>query len=174
MIDLLRKRRSVRAYLNQTIEPEKVSILKEALLRSPSSRDIQPWSFIFVEDENMLSHLSRVKVHGSAFLAGAPMGIVILGDEAASDVWIEDCSIAAVVAMLTAEALGLGSCWVQIRNRQHSPSESAEDYVRKSLKIPDNFRVESIIALGYPDEEKAGIPLDELRFDKIKAGTFAG
>ncbi|HPB67688.1 MAG TPA: nitroreductase family protein [Candidatus Omnitrophota bacterium] len=172
MIDLLRKRRSVRAYLNQPIEPEKVSILKEALLRSPSSRDLQPWMFIFVEEENVLTHLSRVKVHGSAFLAGAPMGIVVLGDESASDVWIEGCSVASAVVMLTATSLGLGSCWVQIRNRQHSPSESAENYIRKTLRIPENFRVESIIAIGYPDEEKAGVPLSELRFDKIKTGTF--
>ena len=173
MIDLLRKRRSIRSYINRAIEPEKISIIKEALLRSPSSRGIQPWMFIFVEDETMLSHLSRVKVHGSAFLAGAPLGIVVTGDESASDVWIEDCSIASVVAMLTAEALGLGSCWVQIRSREHSPSESAEDYIRKCLKVPDHFRVESIIAVGYPDEEKAGIPLTDLRFDKIKPETCA-
>ncbi len=46
MIELLRKRRSIRKYTEQKIEPEKLEILKEAVLRSPSSKGINPWSFI--------------------------------------------------------------------------------------------------------------------------------
>jgi len=54
MIELLRKRRSIRVYEDRKIEPEKIEILKEALLRSPSSRNINPWEFIFVDDKELL------------------------------------------------------------------------------------------------------------------------
>ena len=52
-----------------------------------------------------------------------------------SDVWIEDCSIAAIIVHLAAESLGLGSCWIQVRNRQHNAETTSEDYVRDVLGI---------------------------------------
>ncbi|MFP4038922.1 MAG: nitroreductase family protein [Desulfosudaceae bacterium] len=109
MISLLRRRRSVRRYLDQAIDPEIKATLQEALLRSPSSRNIRPWEFVWVEDKAVLEKLSRSKPHGASFLKEAALGIVICGDSGKSDVWIEDCSIAAVIAHLTAFSLGLGS-----------------------------------------------------------------
>lgn len=50
MIDLLRGRRSIRKYKAREIEVEKIEILKEALLCSPSSMNSKPWEFIFVDD----------------------------------------------------------------------------------------------------------------------------
>ena len=59
MIELLRKRRSIRKYTDKAIEPEKIEILKEAVLRSPSSRSFDPWEFIFVDDRELLNQLAR-------------------------------------------------------------------------------------------------------------------
>ena len=53
MIELLRNRRSIRKYTDRDIEPEKVEILKEAILRSPSSRNFDPWEFVFVDDRGL-------------------------------------------------------------------------------------------------------------------------
>jgi len=145
MINLLRKRRSIRNYRPSPIEDEKVAILKEALLRSPSSRGINPWEFIFVDDKQTLIKLSQAKQHGSEFLKNASLGIVVLGDEKRSDVWIEDCSIASIIVQLAAEDLGLGSCWVQIRKRNHNDEISSEQYVQQLLQIPSHMRVLSII-----------------------------
>jgi nitroreductase len=58
MIDLLRNRRSIRQYLDRPIEPEKIERLKEAALRAPSSRNIDPWEFIFVDDRELLAKLA--------------------------------------------------------------------------------------------------------------------
>jgi len=52
MIELLRTRRSIRKYTEQKVEPEKLDILKESVLRSPSSNGINPWRFIFIDDNN--------------------------------------------------------------------------------------------------------------------------
>ena len=97
---------------------------------------INPWTYIFVDDADLLAGLSRAKEHGSDFLKNAALGIVVCGDESKSDVWVEDCSIAAVVSHLTAHSLGLGSCWIQIRNRAHSIEKTAEQYVQELLGTP--------------------------------------
>jgi nitroreductase len=172
MINLLRQRRSIRQYLDQPIEPEKIDILKEALLRSPSSRNFKPWEFIVVNDKDIIKKLARSKQHGSVFLAGAPLAVIILGDATKSDAWIEDCSIASIIAQFTAQSLGLGSCWVQIRLRQRNENKTSEQYIQELLGIPEHVKVESIIGLGYPAEQKTGIPYDTLSFDKIHENNW--
>ncbi|MFP4446366.1 MAG: nitroreductase family protein [Desulfosudaceae bacterium] len=167
MIDLLRKRRSIRSYQDRPIDAASREVLQEALLRSPSSRNIRPWEFVWIEDKETLGRLARAKPHGSSFLAGAALGIVVCGDPGQSDVWIEDCSIAAVIAHLAAASLGLGSCWVQIRRRHHDEQRPAEEYVRSVLDLPDTLAVEAIIAVGHPAEDKNGVPPADLPRQKI-------
>ena len=172
MIELLRLRRSVRKFKKTTIEREKIELLIEALLRSPTSRNRKSWEFILVSDTNLLEKLSKSKQQGSDFLANALLGIVICGDEEKTDVWIEDCSIASIIVQLTAQSLGLGSCWIQIRNRKHNNFKSSEKYIQELLNISQNFRVESIIAIGYPAEQKSGIPASDLDRLKIHENFF--
>lgn len=172
MLDILRKRRSIRKYKNKEIEPEKVEQLIKAVLLSPSSRSLRPWEFIFVEDKEILERLSRSKEHGSSFLKNAALGVVIIADPEKCDVWVEDSSIASIILQLTAETLNLGSCWIQIRKRWHDSSITAEDYVKEFLKIPAKYRVESIIAIGYPDEEKPPYDYAGLKYEKVYQNSF--
>src|SRR5674536_368404 len=67
MLDILRNRRSIRRYKDREIEKEKIELLKEAALRSPSSRGINPWRSIFITDKALLESLSRAKESGSSF-----------------------------------------------------------------------------------------------------------
>jgi len=172
MLDLLKRRRSIRKFKPTPINPEKIERLVKAALLAPSSRNRCPWEFIVVDARVLLDKLSMAREHGSAFLKGAPLCIVVLGDEKLSDVWIEDTSIAAVFIQLMAEAIGLGSCWIQVRNRMHNADTTAEEYMRKTLNIPSNKRVESIIALGYPDECKAPHREEELGMEKIHRNGY--
>ncbi len=153
MISQLRSRKSIRKYKNTPLDPQIMDLLKEAVLLSPSSRGINPWEFIFITDPQLLSTLSKAKMHGSGFLAKAPLAIVVCGKESSSDVWVEDCSIASIIAHLTAHSIGLGSCWIQIRNRNHNANTTSESFIREVLQIPSDIRVESIIAIGFPDED---------------------
>jgi nitroreductase len=169
MIELLRKRRSIRKYSEKPIEVEKIEILKECCLRSPTSRNIEPCEFIFVTNQDVLNSLSKAKAHGSAFLSDAHLGIVVVADQTASDVWVEDASIASALIQLTAQTLNLGSCWIQIRNRYSSNKKlSSEDYIRDILYLPEKYAVESIISIGYPAEKREGRPAEDLKKEKIK------
>jgi len=167
MLDILRERRSIRKYKDREIEREKIEQLMEAALRSPSSRGINPWRFVFVTDKATLAELSRAKESGSVFLKEAALGVVVCAAQGESDVWVEDCSIAAIILQLAGCSLGLGSCWIQIRNRMHSSNLSSEDYIKRVLGFPENFIVESMVAFGYPDEDKEPVPKEQLEYEKI-------
>ena len=80
---------------------------------------------------------------------------------------IEDCSIAAVIVHLAALSLGLGGCWIQIRNRMHSAEKTSEDYVREILGIAHPLRVLAIVAVGVPARVSAGHPFEKLDHGKV-------
>ena len=172
MIEILRERRSCREYKGRPVEVDKLKILQESVLRSPSSKNINPWEFIFVEDKGIISSLKDCKPHGTAPLKTAPLAVVICADETLNDVWIEDCSVASILLQLTAQSLGLGSCWVQVRKRNYSESVSSEEFIRNLLQVPDHYRVLSIIAIGYPAVRREGKPFSELQFDKVRVNRF--
>lgn len=168
----IRQRRSIRRYTNKEIEAEKIEQIIEAILRSPSSKGHNPWEFVLVTDRDLLKKLAGSKVHGSSFIANASLAVVVCGDPAITDTWVEDTSIATVVGQFAAESLGLGSCWVQIRDRQHSPDTTAEVYLSEILNIPDSLRIESILVVGYPDEQKPSKELGQLQFDKVRLNSY--
>lgn len=168
MIELLRKRRSIRKFTPEKIDRAHIDILTEAALRAPSSRGINPWEFILVENTGTILNLSHAKQHGSEFLKTAPLAIVVCADSTRSDVWVEDCAIAAIILQLTAHSLGLGSCWAQIRNRRHDSETSAEDFVRGLLGLPGHITVESILGIGHPAERKRPVPAGSLQREKVR------
>ncbi len=172
MIELLRKRRSIRKYTDKEIDKSTLDLLAETLLRSPSSLNYRPWEFIFVDKPDLLLKLSKAKEHGSSFLEKAKLGIVVCGDSAKSDVWVEDCSIASILVQLTAESLGLGSCWIQIRERNYKDSKTSEKYIQEILDIPEYIKVESIISIGWPNETRKSVPISNLDFSKIKFNYY--
>lgn len=171
-IDLLRTRRSIRQYQEKPVEKEKVDLLVESMLRSPSSRSLNPWEFVVVSDPHIISDLSKAKPHGASFMKNAPLAIVVCGDPGKSDVWVEDCSIAALNLHLAAADLGLGSCWVQIRMRQHNEEITSEEYIKNLLGLKENMVVEAIVVIGYGKEEKDGHPTSSLLFERVSYNRY--
>ncbi|RKD91923.1 nitroreductase family protein [Mangrovibacterium diazotrophicum] len=172
MIDIIRQRRSIRKFTEQVVEEDKLKLLQEAALRSPASKSANAWEFVVVQDRSLIQQLATSKPFGSKLLETAPLAIVITADETKTEAWIEDCSVASVFLQLTAQALGLGSCWVQIRGRNHSDEKTAEEYVREVLEIPSNLSVLSIIAVGYPAQERRPVETADLQWEKIHSNKF--
>lgn len=171
MLEIIQKRRSIRQYKDTKIDKEMIEKLIKAALWAPTSRNSQPWEFIVVDDKTKLEQLSRSK-KGSQCLWGAALGIIVLADPAKSDVWVEDTAVASAFLLLAAESLGLGSCWIQIRERIHDDQKTAEQYVKEILSIPDNLKVESIISLGYADEIREPHNDEELKYDVIHVNKY--
>lgn len=170
--NLAKNRRSIRKYLEKTIEKEKIDQILQTALMSPASKRTNGWEFIAVENKEMLEKLSECRPFGSKLLAGTPLAIVVVADPEKSDVWYEDASIAATFIQLQAEDLGLGSCWVQVHNREKDENQTAEDYVKTLLNIPENLRVLNMVAIGYKNEERKPYDEEKLQYEKIHWEKF--
>ena len=166
--ELLQKRRSVRKYTAESISQDKLEKILQAGLLAPSSRAIYPVELIAVGDKEMLCRLSGCKAAGAAMLKNADAAIVVVGDTARSDAWIEDCSITMTLMMLEATEQGVGNCWVQCRGRQTSEGTSTEEYIKALLGISENFGVLAILSLGMPAEEPEPRQLPDVNTTKIK------
>jgi len=100
----------------------------------------------------------------SAFLANAPLNIVVCGKK---DVWDMplDTSAAIENMLLMVTALGLGACWViapciDIRD---------EERVKALLNIPEGFKAVSVISIGRPTRPhrpRPRIAIDQLVFSE--------
>lgn len=171
-IDLVKQRRSIRKYEAKPVEEEKLQAIVKAALMAPSSKRCQPWHFVVVDDPETIAQLAVCREMGSKFLEGAPAAIIVLADTTLSDVWTEDASIAAAYMQLQAEDLGLGSCWVQVRNRQKSESLSTDAYVKQLINAPESLSVECILGVGYKGEDKNPFDESRLKLDRYVKNKF--
>ena len=170
--ELIKRRRSMRQFSDELLSGDDVKLLLRAGLMAPSSKGLHSYEFVVVEDKEMLAALSQCKQVGSDFLAGAPLAIVVLADPAISDVWIEDASVAATHILLQAEDLGLGACWIQVRDRYSADGRPTEQIVKSLLGIPEGLRAVCIIAVGHKGMERKPQNEDRLKWEQVHLEKF--
>lgn len=170
--ELIKARRSTRKFTEEKLAPEQVELLMRAALMSPSSKRSNGWQFIVVDDPEMLQRLAQCKENGAGLIAGAPLAIVVMADPLASDVWIEDAAVASLMIQLQAEDLGLGSCWVQVRERYTADGTAANDIVHELLDIPLQLQVLSIIAVGHKGQERKPFNEEHLQWEKVHLNKY--
>jgi nitroreductase len=169
---LIIRRRSTRRFTGQPLSPEQAESILKAALMAPSAKGARSWQFVAVEDRNMLKQLAGCKKAGAAFLEHCAVAVVVTGDTAATDVWIEDAAVASIYMQLQAEDLGLGSCWCQVRNRSTEDGADAEQYVRDLLGIPSPFGVLSIIGIGHKEQVRKPVDETQLPWEKVHTGNW--
>ncbi len=172
--ELIKNRRSMRKFTSEELTQDEVVMLLKAALMSPTSKRSNGWQFIVVDDKETLETLSHCKEHGSAFLADAALAIVVTADPLASDVWIEDASIASIMIQLQAEDMGLGSCWIQIRERFTASGMGSDEFVHGVLDIPLQLQTVSIIAIGHKGMERKPFDENHLQWEKVHINKFGG
>lgn len=172
LLEIMRKRRSVRTYTGEPVSKENLEKILKAGLLSASGRAIRPWEFIVVREKETLRKMATARTMGAKMLEGADCAIVVLGDEEKTDVWTEDCSIAMANMHLMADSLGVGSCWIQGRLREASDGRTTEDYIRELLEYPKNYRLEAILSLGMTDQHPEARNLEELPIEKVHQEKF--
>lgn len=154
-INLAKQRYSVRSYKNKKVEPEKLERILAAAHVAPTAANLQPVRLIVVQSEEGLGKISK-----AAGIYGAPLAIIVCADHNLA--WVRpfdkkqtsdiDASILTDHMMLQATELGLGTVWV---------CYFKPDVLRREFGLPDNLEPINILAVGYPDEDKA----DTSRFD---------
>lgn len=173
LLKIMQKRRSIRKYTDESIPDDKLEKILQAGLLSASARNIRPWEFIVVKDKETLKLLADSRQENiGRMLEGADCAIVVLADASKAIFWIEDSSSAMTNMHLMASYLGIGSCWVQGRDRMATETLSTEDVVREKLEFPENYKLEAILSLGMPAVELEERKLEDLEDEKIHWEKF--
>lgn len=170
--DLVFVRRSYRKFTSEEVDPEAVKTIIRAALMSPTSKTRRAWHFIVVDDRLDIEKIADAKDAGAQLLKGAPLAIVVLGNPQENDCWIEDGSIAAISMQYQAEELGLGSCWVQMRDRGLSDGTSADEVLRGILDIPDEMCVLCVLAVGHKAEERKPQDEEKLKWENVHIAKY--
>lgn len=172
--ELIAKRRSVRKFSERTVPREIIDRMLMEALTAPSSRNTRTTRFLVVDDPELVARMAGMRDYGSAFLKGAPLAILVMGDTTAADLWRENAAIAATVLQLACVDEGLASCWVQVdgrpRRKDEPDGEKAADYLRSFLPIPEGCEPLCAIAAGYSDFRPAPLPAsdDEARIIRLE------
>jgi nitroreductase len=155
-------RRSTRKFLSTPVEREKLQRIIDAALVAPTSRNTRSTRFYVVEDSTLLEKMSHMRDYGSAFMKDATAAIVVAGDKQTTDLWIDNCAIAATTIQLAIVDEGMASCWVHVNDRPCLKDEpegaKADDYLRSLLGIPAHYGILCAVALGYSDFEPKPLP----------------
>ena len=163
VLENIAERKSVRKYLNKSVEEDKIDAMVKAGMAAPSGMDRRPWEFVVVTDREALDSMAA-KLPYAKMLTNAPLAIVVCGDTTRSSYWYLDCSAATQNVLLAAEALGLGAVWTAAY-----PYEDQIDVVRQNTGLPENIVPLCVIPIGYPDgPQKAKDKFDLQRVHRNK------
>jgi nitroreductase len=151
VMDAIKTRKSVRAFLTRPVEDEKLDAVLEAARLAPSASNRQEWRFVIVREPETRKKLAAI-AGGQAFVGEAPVLIVACAE---TDGHVMRCGqlsypIDVAIALdhmsLVAVELGMGSCWIGLFD---------EKKVKEILHIPDAIRVVELMPLGYPADPAA-------------------
>lgn len=160
--EIINKRRSIRKFTERAVPREVVDRVLRETLTAPSARNTRTTHLMVVDDPALVARMADMRDYGSAFMKGAPLAVVVLGETAKSDLWRENAAISATILQLACVDEGLGSCWVHVngrpRRKDEPDGESAADYLRSLLPIPEGCEPLCIVAAGYSDFTPAPLP----------------
>ena len=105
-------------------------------------------------------------------LETAGAAILVLGDSEKSDLWVEDTSIAMAYMHLAADALGLGSCWIQMRARDAADGEDMEPVLRRKFEFPEKMKPLAILSIGHIENHPAGHTETEIDWSRVHKEKF--
>ena len=160
---ILLKRRSIRRFKQKPILLDALKKFVNVARLAPSAANLQPLEFYIVNDKDLcskvfeaLSWAGYIKPEWSPNEKERPAAYIIILVKDSKNIWyLRDVSFAASNIILCAEGEGLASCILCKINKEK---------IRKSLKIPEEIIIDSVIALGYAAEQSV---VEDI-FDSVK------
>lgn len=163
ILDVIKKRRSVRTYDPKPIEDVKITALLQAAMLAPTARNKQEWRFMVVTNKDKLKAISELNPNAK-MSAEAALSIIVMGDTTVSstEYIFTDCGAAIQNMLLQAIAMDIGSCWCAI-----GPDEKRIKVYRELYDIPEHLLPVAAIQFGYlkePTNEVDRFDLDKVTF----------
>ena len=169
-------RRSIRKYLDKPVEHEKLEVIAKCGINAPSSMNRQPWVVRVVEDQKLIADVTEVYKQENAeqvkrdkdfknMFRNAPNLICVCtptngGGEL-------DAGLLGENIMLAAQSMGLGTCCLGGPVRFLLSNEKCKFFLDR-LDIPADYKLNYIIAIGYPDEQPDAKPRNASKVKYIK------
>jgi len=162
--DLIVKRRTIRSFEQKPIAPDLLKKITNAGRLAPSGANLQPLEFLVITEQSLLGKVfATLKWAAYIAPAGDPPSdkrptayiIVLINTEIKKEKGEVDAAAAIENMILTALEEDVGTCWLGSINRQE---------IRGLFSIPDNYRIDSVVAFGYPSE----FPVVEVADNSIK------
>ena len=157
-LELLKNRRSVRAFSSQEISRQTLEMIIDAARFAPTARNVQPWQFIIIQNKQTLSKLSIIAENGR-FLNQAAACIAVFCQD--TKYYLEDGCATTCNILLAATALGIASCWIAGDRKPYCAE------VTGLLKVPSGFKLISLVALGYPLDQNVFRPAEKIAGEKL-------
>ena len=151
-LDAIFKRRSIRKFTDQPVEPEMLEMLLKAGMAAPTAMNCKPWEFVVITESEKLAQFRKRLIFGNR---NAPAAIVVCGNPSLSTnpaarlFWIQDCSAAAENILIAAVSMGLGTVWVGVH-----PVADFVRIVREIAGLPKNVTPLGLLYIGHPAEDK--------------------
>jgi len=153
VFNAVKRRRSIRSYLDKEIEDEKLNLILESARLAPSATNTQDWFFYIIKDKETRSKITASMPFGmNPFLKEAP--ITIVGCKKTSGLikkvsqamsrksWSEiNVTIALENMVLIAADMDIGSCWIGLFDEQK---------IKSILSISSEHEIVALLTLGYP------------------------
>ncbi|MBP2626081.1 MAG: nitroreductase [Firmicutes bacterium] len=160
VINVIKRRRSVRAYQEEQIKEHELQAILEAGLWAPSAHNSQPWHLTVIQDPDLIRYISEVSIEdmvnssvelvarlgqsGRSIFYNAPTVIIVSGKKEGLLDPVIDCSAAVQNMLLAAEALDIGSCWIGLIRFFFNHEEDV-----KKLQLPEEYKPFYAVCLGY-------------------------
>ncbi len=175
IIEIIKTRRSVRVYKEDPVSDEDIKFLIDCARYAPSGMNMQPWSFLVIQNKEVIQKLSEsgkkamiplagqivnnpnkvpgfisfLKTKGANLFHNAPLLVIIPGSKKSMTAdW--DCAMAAQNMMLAAHSRGIGSCWIGL-----ALPALTDEKILKELGAPPGYKAVAPLIFGYPRSETA-------------------
>jgi len=147
--ELIKKRRSIRKFLNKDVKMNIIYQILDAARWAPSGLNNQPWKFVIIKNSVVKEKIGNLSHYKRIFIE-APVIIPFFLDK--NSIYHREKDIMGVGAaveniLLAAEALDLGAVWL-------GEILKAREEVERILDTPDNLELLGVVALGYPADKK--------------------
>lgn len=144
-------RRTIRKFNQNSIAKRKLTTLINYARLAPFAGNIQALKYSIVNDPETCDKIFPNLKWAGYLSNGAPEKefrptayIAVLGDTSIKDSFETDAGSAILSILLGAHDMGLGACWLGSINRTQ---------IKNILKIPEQYSLLYVIALGYPAEK---------------------
>ena len=169
-------RRSVRKYLDKPVEHEKLETIVRCGINAPSGSNRQPWIIRVVENQQLIADVTEVYKAANPDMVSrdknfknmfrnAPNLICVCTPAAGGGEL--DAGLLGENMMLAAQAMALGTCCLAGPVRFLNANEKCKFFL-DSLEIPEDYKLNYIIAIGYPDESPEAKPRDASKVKYIE------